>query len=409
MSATSEVADPHGLMTRQFQVDPYPTYARLRDEAPAYFSEAWGGWLLTRYQDVQSGFKDPRLSSNRAGAFGAMLPAALKEQMAPMVRSLSSWALLIDPPDHTRIRALVNKAFTPRLVEYLRPLIQEQVNLLLDKAEPTGKMDMVQDVANLLPVAVIGDMLGIPREDGLKLRVWANAFATFFGTTKFTVDVLNMMRTGIVEMEEYFRGLIAQRRKSSTPGSDLLSTMMAAEEQGRFLSEQEVLATCSLVLFAGHETTTHLLANGLYLLLKNPEQREVLLGSPEQLEAAVEEVLRYESPIQRLSRVIAEDMELHGQTLRKGQKAFLMIGAANRDSRQFPEAERLNLQRQENRHIAFGFGLHYCLGAALGRLEGQIALSTLLRRFPKMKLLEEPERLENVAFRGFKSLPISLG
>jgi cytochrome P450 len=409
MSATSEVADPHGLMTRQFQVDPYPTYARLRDEAPAYFSEAWGGWLLTRYQDVQAGFKDPRLSSNRAGAFGAMLPAALKEQMAPMVRSLSSWALLIDPPDHTRIRALVNKAFTPRLVEYLRPLIQEQVNLLLDKAEATGKMDMVQDVANLLPVAVIGDMLGIPREDGLKLRVWANAFATFFGTTKFTVDVLNLMRTGIVEMEEYFRGIIAQRRKSSTPGSDLLSTMMAAEEQGRFLSEQEVLATCSLVLFAGHETTTHLLANGLYLLLKNPEQREVMLGSPEQLEAAVEEVLRYESPIQRLSRVITEDMELHGQTLRKGQKAFLMIGAANRDSRQFPEGDRLDLRRQENRHIAFGFGIHYCLGAALGRLEGQIALSTLLRRFPKMKLLEEPERLENVAFRGFKSLPVSLG
>ncbi|HVG59339.1 MAG TPA: cytochrome P450 [Hyalangium sp.] len=409
MSATQEVSDPHGLMTRQFQVDPYPTYARLRDEAPAYFSEAWGGWLLTRYQDVQSGFKDPRLSSNRAGAFGAMLPAALKEQMAPMVRSLSSWALLIDPPDHTRIRSLVNKAFTPRLVEYLRPLIQEQVNLLLDKAEATGKMDMVQDVANLLPVAVIGDMLGIPREDGLKLRVWANAFATFFGTTKYTVDVLNMMRTGIVEMEEYFRGVVAQRRKSSTVGNDLLSTMMAAEDQGRFLSEQEVLATCSLVLFAGHETTTHLLSNGLYLLLKNPEQREVMLGSPEQLEAAVEEVLRYESPIQRLSRVITEDFELHGQTLRKGQKAFLMIGAANRDSRQFPEGDRLDLRRQENRHIAFGFGLHYCLGAALGRLEGQIALSTLLRRFPKMKLLEEPERLENVAFRGFKSLHVSLG
>jgi cytochrome P450 len=409
MSATQEVSDPHGLMTRQFQVDPYPTYARLRDEAPAYFSEAWGGWLLTRYQDVQSGFKDPRLSSNRAGAFGAMLPAALKEQMAPMVRSLSSWALLIDPPDHTRIRSLVNKAFTPRLVEYLRPLIQEQVNLLLDKAEAAGKMDMVQDVANLLPVAVIGDMLGIPREDGLKLRVWANAFATFFGTTKYTVDVLNMMRTGIVEMEEYFRGVVAQRRKSSTVGNDLLSTMMAAEDQGSFLSEQEVLATCSLVLFAGHETTTHLLANGLYLLLKNPEQREVMLGSPQQLEAAVEEVLRYESPIQRLSRVITEDFELHGQPLRKGQKAFLMIGAANRDSRQFPEGDRLDLRRQENRHIAFGFGIHYCLGAALGRLEGQIALSTLLRRFPKMKLLEEPERLENVAFRGFKSLHVSLG
>jgi cytochrome P450 len=210
-------------------------------------------------------------------------------------------------------------------------------------------------------------------------------------------------------MEDYFRGVVAQRRKSSTVGNDLLSTMMAAEDQGRFLSEQEVLATCSLVLFAGHETTTHLLANGLYLLLKNPEQREVMLGSPQQLEAAVEEVLRYESPIQRLSRVITEDFELHGQTLRKGQKAFLMIGAANRDSRQFPEGDRLDLRRQENRHIAFGFGIHYCLGAALGRLEGQIALSTLLRRFPKMKLLEEPERLENVAFRGFKSLHVSLG
>jgi cytochrome P450 len=294
-------------------------------------------------------------------------------------------------------------------VEYLRPRIQEQVDLLLDKAEAAGKMDMVHDVANLLPVAVIGDMLGIPREDGLKLRVWANAFATFFGTTRYTPEVLDLMRTGIVEMEEYFRGVVAQRRKSSTVGSDLLSTMMAAEDQGRFLSEQEVLATCSLVLFAGHETTTHLLANGLYLLLKNPEQREALLGSPEQLEAAVEEVLRYESPIQRLSRVITEDFELHGQMLRKGQKAFLMIGAANRDSRQFPEGDKLDLRRQENRHIAFGFGIHYCLGAALGRLEGQIALRTVLRRFPKMKLLQEPERLANVAFRGFQSLPVALG
>jgi cytochrome P450 len=349
------------------------------------------------------------LSSDRASAFGAMLPAVLKERLAPVVRSLSSWALLIDPPSHTRIRSLVNKAFTPRLVEYLRPRIQEQVNLLLDQAEAAGKMDMVHDVANLLPVAVIGDMLGIPREDGLKLRPWANAFATFFGVTKYTPEVLDLLRTGMVELEDYFRGVIAQRRKSSTQGSDLLSTMMAAEDQGRFLSEQEVLATCSLVLFAGHETTTHLLANGLYLLLKHPEQREAMLSSEEQLTTSVEEILRYESPIQRLSRVITEDFELHGQSLRKGQKAFLMIGAANRDPRQFPHADQLDLRRQENRHIAFGFGIHYCLGAALGRLEGQIALRTVLRRFPKMKLLQEPERLANVAFRGFQSLAVALG
>lgn len=410
MSAPTEVSDPHGLLTRQFQVDPYPTYARLREESPAYFSEGWGGWLLTRYQDVQSGFKDnTRLSSNRAGAFGAMLPAALKERLAPVVRSLSSWALLIDPPDHTRIRSLVNKAFTPRLVEFLRPKIQELVDGMLDKGQANGRMDIVLDLANLLPVSVIGDMLGIPREDSQKLTVWSNAFATFFGTAKYTPDVLEQMRNGIVEMEDYFRGLIAQRRKSTTVGNDLLSTMIAAEEQGQFLAEQEVLAMCSLVLFAGHETTTHLLSNGMYLLLKNPEQRALMQGSEEQLTTAVEEILRYESPIQRLSRVITEDFELHGQTLRKGQKAFLMIGAGNRDERQFPGADRLDLGRKDNRHIAFGFGIHYCLGAALGRLEGQIALSTVLRRFPHMKLLQEPERLENVAFRGFKSMPVSLG
>ncbi|MDY7226043.1 cytochrome P450 [Hyalangium rubrum] len=408
--STTEVADPYGLMTRQFQVDPYPTYARLRDEAPAYFSEGWGGWILTRYQDVQAGFKDTRrMSSNRAGAFGALLPAALKERLAPVVRSLSSWALLIDPPDHTRIRSLVNKAFTPRLVEYLRPRIQELVDGMLDKAEASGRLDVVQDLANILPVSVIGEMLGIPREDSVKLTVWSNAFATFFGTAKYTPEVLDQMRTGIVEMEDYFRGVIAQRRKSATVGNDLLSTMMAAEDQGNILSEQEALATCSLVLFAGHETTTHLLTNGLYLLLKHPEQRGLMEGTDEQLTTAVEEILRYESPIQRLSRVITEDFELHGQTLKKGQKAFVMIGAANRDPLQFPKAEQLDLQRQDNRHIAFGFSIHYCLGAALARLEGQIALRTVLRRFPNMKLLQEPERLENVAFRGFKSMPVSLG
>jgi cytochrome P450 len=407
-TSTTPVSDPLGLTTRQFQVDPYPTYAKLRDESPAYFSEAWGGWLLTRYQDVQSGFKDTRLSSNRAAAFVAMLPPALKEPMAPVVQSLSSWALLIDPPAHTRIRSLVNKAFTPRLVEYLRPRIQELVNLILDKAQAAGQLDVVNDLANPLPVAVIGDMLGIPREDGPKLKLWSDAFATFFGTLP-NKEVLEKLRTAVVELEDYFRHIIAQRRKSNAQGSDLLSTMMAAEEQGRFLSEQEVLATCSLVLFAGHETTTHLIANGLQLLLKNPDQRAHMLGSEEQLTTAVEELLRYESPIQRLTRVVTEDFELHGQTLKKGQKAFLMIGAANRDSLQFPEGERLDLQRKDNRHIAFGFGLHYCLGAALGRLEGQIALSTALRRFPNMKLLQEPERLENVAFRGFKSMPVSLG
>jgi cytochrome P450 len=408
---TNDVADPYGLLTRKFQVDPYPSYAKMREQAPAYFTEGWNGWTLTRYQDVHSGFRDPRLSSDRAAAFGAALPPALKERFTPVVRSMSSWALLIDPPTHTRIRSLINKAFTPRLVEYLRPRMQEQVDILLDKAKERGELDLVRDLANPLPVAVIGDMLGVPRADGPKLKVWSDHFAAFFGTTKYTPQILDDLRTAVVEMDEYFRGLIQERRKSQTLGSDLLSTMMAAEEQGSFLSEQELLSTCSMVLFAGHETTTHLITNGTFLLLRNPEQRARFeAGTPEQVATAVEELLRYESPIQRLTRVATEDFELHGQQIKKGQKVFLMIGAANRDSAQFPEGEKLDLSRKENRHLAFGFGGHYCLGAALGRLEGQIALTNLFRRFPKLRLLDDaPERLENVAFRGFKAVSMALG
>ncbi len=396
--------DPHGLLTRAFQVDPYPTFDKLRKEAPAYFSEGWGGWVLTRYQDVLAGFKDARLSSNRAAAFSAALPPPVKETMAPVTQSLSLWALLIDPPDHTRIRGLVNNAFTPRLVEYLRPRVQQLVDQLLEKAAARGEMDAVADLSNPLPVAVIGDMLGIPREDGPKLKQWSDAFAAFFGTPRPTAELLGRMRTGVVEMDEYFRGQIALRRQS--PGEDLLSSLIAAQEQGNHLTEKEICATCSLVLFAGHETTTHLISNGIYWLARQPEQQAALQADPA---AAVEELVRYESPIQRLSRVVAEDLEIAGSAIAKGQKVFLMPGAANRDGEQFPQPDRLDLSRKDNRHLGFGFGPHYCLGAALGRLEGQVALTSAFKRFPKLRLLEEPERLENVSFRGFKALKVALG
>jgi len=396
--------DPHGLLTRAFQVDPYPTYNRLREESPAYFSEGWGGWVLTRYQDNLDGFKDPRLSSNRAAAFSAALPPPVRETMAPVTRSLSLWALLIDPPDHTRIRGLVNHAFTPRLVEYLRPRVQQLVDQFLDRMAGRARVDAVAELCIPLPVAVIGDMLGLPREDGSRLKHWSDAFAAFFGTPRPTPELLGRVRAGVVEMDEYFRGQIVLRR--SSPGEDLVSSLLAAQEQGAQLTEDEICATCSMVLFAGHETTTHLISNGIYWLIRQPEHRAALFSDPA---AAVEELVRYESPIQRLTRIVREDMEIAGRAIQKGQKVFLMPGAANRDEAQFPGGSRLDLARQDNRHLGFGLGAHYCLGAALGRLEGQVALTTIFRRFPGLRLLEEPERLENISFRGFKALEVAAG
>jgi cytochrome P450 len=359
--------------------------------------------VLTRYTDNLNGFKDPRLSSNRAAAFSAALPPAARETMAPVTSSLSLWALLIDPPDHTRIRALVNNAFTPRLVEYLRPRVQQLVDQFLDQVEKRGEMDAVAELSNPLPVAVIGDMLGLPREDGAKLKHWSDGFAAFFGTPRPTPEILGRMKTGVVEMDEYFRAQIALRRKN--PGEDLLSSLLAAKEQGAQLTENEITATCSMVLFAGHETTTHLISNGISWLIRLPEQRGALLSDPVN---AIEELVRYESPIQRLTRIVREDLEIGGKAIQKGQKVFLMPGAANRDESQFAKAHALDLGRKDNRHLGFGFGPHYCLGAALGRLEGQVALTTVFRRFPGLRLLAEPERLENISFRGFKALRVAL-
>lgn len=401
----SAVSDPYGLLLRSFQIDPYPTYARLREEAPVYFSEGWGGWVLTRYQDVLAGFRDARLSSNRAAAFSAALPAPLREKMAPVTENLGAWTVLLDPPDHTRIRSLLNVAFTPRLSEYLRPRVQALVDELLDKVQGAGQMDVVHDFASPLPVAVIGDMLGLPREGTQRLKVWSDAFAAFLGTPQLTPELLGRMRTSVVEMEAYFRDVIAHRRNHLGP--DLLSTMISAEEQGKILSERELLSTCSMLLFGGHETTTHLICNGVELLMHHPDQVAAMQESREAAATAVEEFLRYESPLQRLTRVAREDMEMGGRRIQKGQKVYLSTGAANRDENQFPNADRLDVRRRENRHIAFGFGIHYCLGATLARLEGELALTSVFRRFRRIEPQGgTPERLDNVAFRGFRSLPV---
>jgi cytochrome P450 len=408
MTTTTPETDGYGLLDPAVRADPYPAYARLRREAPAYFSEAHDAWLLTRHDDVLAGFRDPRLSANRAGSYAQRLPPAALEAVRPLVQNLASWALLLDPPDHTRIRALLNKAFTPRLIDGLAPRIEALVEGLLDGVGATGKggMDLIADLATPLPVIVIGDMLGVPREDAPRLKAWSDGIAAFMGARP-SMDVAARSVRSIVEMEEYFRAAIVARRRA--PTGDLLSSLLAAEEQGAILSEQELLSTCVMVLFGGHETTTNLIGNSVLALLAHPAELDALRSSPSIPEGAVEELLRYDSPVQRMGRVVLEDLEIRGATLRKGDRVFLMLGAANRDPAVFADPDRLDLRRARGRHLSFGMGAHYCVGAALGRLEAELALGALVRRFPRLaRAGGELTWLDNATVRGVTSLPVVL-
>jgi cytochrome P450 len=387
--------------------DPYPVFREMQQDAPAYFSAARGGWLLTRYADVSAALHDSRLSSRRSAAFAERLPPEVREHVAPLVRNIAKWTLFNDAPDHTRLRSLINRAFSMRLVDAMRPQLQAIVDGLLDAGEARGALDAMRELAVPLPVMVIGRMLGLPEEDCGRLRAWSDALAGFFSGRIDAPSIANATRA-MVELETYFGSLIAERRQK--PRDDLVSSLIVAEEEGRILDDQELLSTCVMLLFAGHETTTHLIGNGLYVLLRHPDERDRLIALPPLGPSAVEELLRYESPVQWQTRLTLEDIEVCGQPIPKGNRIFLMLGAANRDPRQFADPDRLDIARQNNRHLAFGHGPHYCVGAALGRLEALIAIRTTLTRFPRLRLVSrEPEWFENSVLRGLKRLPIALG
>jgi hypothetical protein len=410
MTATPmEAADPYGLLKPELSQDPYPSYARLLREAPVHFSEPWNAWVVVRYADVSAGYRDMRLSAARTGLFTQGMPPEMLQKLEPLGRNLASWALFHDAPSHTRLRSLLNKAFTPRMAESLRPRIRALVEELLDAVRGKERMEVIRELANPLPVIVIGEMLGLPLEDRHRLEHWSDQLARLIGTGRPTLEQVEGGLNAILELESYFRVLIARVR--TQPGSDLLSALVHAEEQGNLLSEQELLSTCTLLLFGGHETTTNLIGNGLLALLRHPDQWELLRSSPELLPDAVEELLRYDPPVQFTNRVAAVDLEFGGHLMRKGDRVALMMAAANRDPAQFQEPDRLNVRREELRHTSLGLGPHYCVGAALGRLEAQETFAALMRRFPRMTL--EPgapvEFVDNVGFRGLKALPVVLG
>jgi cytochrome P450 len=390
-----------------FRIDPYPVYHRLRAEDPVHQSP-FGFWILTRYDDCVAIAKDPRTSvDEKKGKSHAELVAQLGYDPTGRAFGGARPFLFLDPPDHTRLRRLVSKAFTPRVVEGLRPRIHELVEGMLDSVAEAGSMDVVADLAYPLPVTVISELLGVPAGDYETFRDWSDELARGLDPLQVaSSEALDRELAVLNAFGDYLRGLIAERR--TAPRDDLLSALVAAEDDGDKLTESELLMTCVLLLIAGHETTVNLIGNGAMALLRFPDQLDLLRRNPSLAPSAVEEFLRYDAPVQGTKRVMLDDVEIGGKVIPKGDQAILVIAAANRDPERFPDPDRLDITRADNHHLAFGFGIHHCLGAPLARVEGEIALTMLIGRFHDLQLkTDAPAYKENIVLRGLAQLPLA--
>ncbi len=389
--------------------DPYPIYHQLRAEDPVHWSDVWGCWVLTRYADVIAVLRDYRRFTNvgRIASFLDQLPANVRAQIRPLYDNFTVGMPNTDPPEHTRVRGLVNSAFTARVVDGMRPRVQEIIDGLLDQAESGGAMEVIGSFAYPLPAIVIAEMLGVPAEDRDRFKAWSDDIVAFHGTGRPHIETIMKSTAALLETKTWLLRLIEARRKQ--PEDDLISALVAAEERGEMLSETELVATCITLLTAGHETTTGLIGNGLLALLRHPDQLRKLRENPALIGTAVEEFLRFDTSFLRAWRLTAEDVEIGGKRIPKGQTLSLMLGAANRDPAQFEEPDRLDITRDPNLHTSFGWGIHFCAGAPLARREAEIAFTTLLRRFPQMKLDEAGvEWQQNNTFHNLKSLPVIL-
>jgi cytochrome P450 len=380
--------DSH-LVSEAFIADPYPALRELRAERPVHWSDAIGGWMLTRHDDVLGTLKDHRRLSNvgRLARAAEHLPPESRSRLRTFEDHYRTKGLLhSDPPDHTRLRRLVLTAFSPRMVTALAPRIQQIADELLDAAGDDGGMEVIESLGFALPVTVLAEILGAPRSDRNLFRRWADGVLPFQGRNKPELEVLLLAQDTIVEMRAYLHDAIRRRRES--PGTDLLSEMVRAEAEGDRLSESEIVNTCITLLVAGHETTTSLIGNGLALLLADPDRWRRLGADRSLLDPALEEILRYESPVARQPRVAVADIELRGVTIRAGDVVFQMLNAANRDPGVFTAPDTFRLDRKPNNHLAFGLGPHFCIGAPLARTEGRIVFAALLDRFPRIRLAD---------------------
>ncbi|HEY1690572.1 MAG TPA: cytochrome P450 [Polyangiaceae bacterium] len=394
------------LLDPEVLADPYPLYARLRTEDPVHWDPFLHAWVVTRYVDVVhvlntfSAARTPSPEQLEAMGLSALGPIA-----DVMVRQM----LFLDAPSHTRIRKLAAQAFTPRRVAALREHIQEITDRLIDAVEPTGHFDVIRDLAEPLPCIVTAEMLGVPAEHHQKLKLWSQDFAEMLGNFQHNPERAPRIAESVAAMTAYFREAMDAQRASPRPG--LLGALMDAEVDGDRLSNDEIIANVIVTMVGGQETTTNLIGNGLLALLRHPDQLEKLRADPSLVPSAVEELLRFEAPSQQTARLAPEDVEIGGRAIKKRQAVIAVMGAANRDPARFPDPDRLDIARQDNKHVAFGWGPHFCFGAALARIEGQASFETMLRRLPDLRLPAGTKLRwrTNLGLRGLVALPLEFG
>ena len=388
-----------------FKANPYLQYGRLRNEDPVHRSIAMQAWILTRYEDCIAVLRDATTFSSDGRNAGGQLGDVIREQRAQSPLGEAQTLLSIDPPAHTRMRGIVNRVFTPRRVEALRPRIEEIAAELLDAAPASGGFELMAGLAQPLPVIVIAELLGIPPEDRDRFKTWSNALAATTDVMN-SEAVLNDARETTIELIDYFGRFVNERR--AAPRDDLISALVAAEEAEQ-LTTDEILAFAILLLVAGNETTTNLIGNGTLALLERPEVAAQLRANHSAIPAAVEEMLRFDSPVQAVVRITRESAVVGGKQIDQGDVLMMMLGAGNHDPEQFPEPDRFEPARDPNRHLSFGMGPHFCLGAPLARLEAEVAFSALLARYASIGRGEgEPERGGTLLLRGLTKLPLAV-
>ncbi len=413
MTSTATIG-PHGadeaplslyhLLDPEVLANPYPLYHRLRTEDPVHWDPYLHAWIVTRYEDVITVLQ--RFSAERTPS-PEYFEALGAPEVGPIARVMVRQMLFMDAPAHTRLRKLAGGAFVPARVRVMREHIQSIATRLIDEIieRNAGRFDLLADFAEPLPAIVTAELLGVPIEDHMMLKEWSVTFAEMLGNFQHNPDRLGGVLAAVEKLQTYFHDAIRQQR--ARPRDGLLDVLMNAELDGDRLSDDEIVANCIVTMVGGLETTTNLITNGILSLLRNPEQMARLRNEPRIMPAAVEELLRYESPSQHTARLAPEDLVLGGKPIRKRQAVIAVMAAGNRDPERFPDPDRLDFDRPDNRHLAFGWGAHFCFGAPLARLEGHIAFETLLRRFPSLELTGDPlVWRDNLGLRGLKSFPL---
>ena len=398
------------LVEPAFYADPYPAYVRLREADPVHWSDAWNSWVLTRYADVAATLRDHTRFSNvgRIDLFLEQLSVEGREGMEPLKEHFSAAVTHLDPPEHTRVRKLLKTVFSTRLIESLRPRIEALVSDLLEPLRGAARMDLIEDFAYPLPAIVLGELLGIPPQDRDLYTKWSDDIGVgLVGRGRAGMDNTARAKQSLQEMADYLRPIVKDRRQH--PRNDVISGLIEVDVRGDRLTERELASTCVTLILAGHGTTTNLIGNGMISLLRNRVQLKRLREDPGLIETAVEELLCYDSPLQRMWRRAARDVRIGGRQISTGDIVLPALGAANRDPAEFEDPDGLDVGRRDNGHVALGAGIHLCVGGALARLQGAIAINALLRHFPNLKTGTEELQWEvNLLHRGLKSLPVTL-